>query len=183
MGGTLIAVAKDVKIQVEFNPAQVAGYRLVGYENRLLNQEDFDDDRVDAGEIGSGHSVTALYEIIPAGKEAAQPQLKVPGLRYGDRKQRTFNGKAVRYKAPNGNTSKLLEYPIESAAFQEKLSENLTLPVPWQSLVCFCGTANLRGSADYDQVIALAESCIGQDTDDYRKEFLELVTEAAELYP
>ncbi len=182
MGGTLITVAKDVKIQVEFNPAQVAGYRLVGYENRLLNQEDFDDDRVDAGEIGSGHSVTALYEIIPAGKEAAQPQLKyqTSGTATGSSELLTVK---LRYKAPNGNTSKLLEYPIESAAFQEKLSENLTFASAVAEFGMLLRDSEFKGSADYDQVIALAESCIGRDTDDYRKEFLELVTEAAELYP
>lgn len=181
MGGTLITVAKDVKIQVEFNPEQVAGYRLVGYENRLLNQEDFDNDRVDAGEIGSGHSVTALYEIIPAGKGDTQPRLKYQTAVAATGSSELLTVK-LRYKAPNGNTSKLLEYPVESASYREELSENLKFASAVAEFGMLLRNSERKGSADYNQVMELAESCIGRDTDDYKKEFLQLVSEAADLY-
>lgn len=180
MGGTLITVAKDVKIQVEFNPEQVAGYRLVGYENRLLNQEDFDNDKVDAGEIGSGHSVTALYEIIPATGNT-QPQLKYQTTTVTTGSSELLTVK-LRYKAPNGNTSKLLEYPVESASYQERLSENLTFASAVAEFGMLLRDSERKGNADFNQVMELAESCIGRDTDDYKKEFLQLVQQAAELY-
>lgn len=181
MGGTLITVAKDVKIQVEFNPEQVAGYRLVGYENRLLNQEDFDNDKVDAGEIGSGHSVTALYELIPAGKGNTQPQLKYQTAAATTGSSELLTVK-LRYKAPNGNTSKLLEYPVESASYREELSGNLKFASAVAEFGMLLRNSERKGSADYNQVMELAESCIGRDTDDYKKEFLQLVSEAAKLY-
>lgn len=181
MGGTLITVAKDVKIQVEFNPEQVAGYRLIGYENRLLNQEDFDNDKVDAGEIGSGHSVTALYEIIPAGGGYAQPQLKYQTAKTTTGSSELLTVK-LRYKAPNGNTSKLLEYPVEAASYQEKLSKNLTFACAVAEFGMILRDSENKGSADFDQVMELAESCIGRDTDDYKKEFLQLVSQASDRY-
>lgn len=182
MGGTLITVAKDVKIQVEFNPAQVAGYRLVGYENRLLNQEDFDNDRVDAGEIGSGHSVTALYEIIPAVGETGTTKLK-----YQEAKTATGSSELLtvklRYKAPNGNTSKLLEYPVEASVYQDRASDNLTFACAVAEFGMLLRDSEHKGSASFEQVMELAESCVGRDTDDYKKEFLELVGRAADIFP
>lgn len=181
MGGTLITVAKDVKIQVEFNPAQVAGYRLVGYENRLLNQEDFDNDRVDAGEIGSGHSVTALYEIIPAAGETSTTKLKYQETKITTRSSELLTVK-LRYKAPNGNTSKLLEYPVEASVYQDRASDNLTFACAVAEFGMLLRDSEHKGSADFEQVMELAESCVGRDTDDYKKEFLELVRRAADIY-
>ena len=116
-GGTLFTVAKDVKIQVEFNPARVQAYRLLGYENRLLAKEDFADDRKDAGELGSGHTVTALYEIVPVGR---QPVALVDdsltyqhvSLRPEARPERGALTVRLRYKDPQGSTSRLLETPV-----------------------------------------------------------------------
>ena len=176
MGGTLVTVAKDVKIQVEFNPTQVAGYRLVGYENRLLNQEDFHNDKVDAGEIGSGHTVTALYEILPAAGSsgAQQPELKyqTQGTPKGSSELLTVS---LRYKAPNGDTSKLLSYPVESDSFREELSENLRFAAAVAEFGMVLRDSENRGSATMDSVMELAEGCVHGDSDDYRKEFLALV--------
>lgn len=176
MGGTLVTVAKDVKIQVEFNPSQVAGYRLVGYENRLLNQEDFHNDKVDAGEIGSGHTVTALYEILPAAGNsgAQQPELKyqTQGTPKGSSELLTVS---LRYKAPNGDTSKLLSYPVESDSFREELSENLRFAAAVAEFGMVLRDSENRGSATMDSVMELAEGCVHGDSDDYRKEFLALV--------
>ncbi len=174
MGGTLVTVAKDVKIQVEFNPEQVAGYRLIGYENRLLDQEDFANDKVDAGEIGSGHTVTALYELLPAG--GMEPEA---GLKYQTGGSTTGSSElltvSLRYKAPNGDTSRLLEYPVEADCYQEQASENLTFAAAVAEFGMVLRNSENRGTADLDSVMALAESCIHPDSDDYRKEFLGLV--------
>src|SRR5258708_6742243 len=116
MNGTLVTIAKDVKIQVEFNPGKVGAYRLIGYENRLLKKEDFNDDRKDAGEIGAGHHVTALYEIVPPGKETGL--LDVDSLKY----QQAETSKTpsdelltvkLRYKQPEGERSRLLERGVK----------------------------------------------------------------------
>lgn len=181
MGGTLVTVAKDVKIQVEFNPAQVAGYRLIGYENRLLEAEDFDNDKVDAGEIGSGHSVTALYEIIPAGGATGERPLKyqTAGETTGSSELLTVN---IRYKAPNGDKSRLLDYPVEAAVYQEEMSENLMFAAAVAEFGMVLRDSDYKGTADFFSVMELAESCIRRDTDDYKKEFLELAELAKEQY-
>lgn len=178
MGGTLITVAKDVKIQVEFNPAFVAGYRLVGYENRLLNKEDFHNDAVDAGEIGSGHTVTALYEIVPAGKEGGSGD----GLKYQTApKQEGLTDSSelltvsLRYKAPNGNTSKLISHPVQADSFQKDMSPNLRFAAAVAEFGMVLRGSENRGTADYESVTALAEPCVTMWSDSYRKEFLELV--------
>lgn len=181
MGGTLITVAKDVKIQVEFNPKYVSGYRLIGYENRLLNKEDFNNDKVDAGEIGSGHSVTALYEIIPAGEGNPEEE---GGLKYqtgGDLVDSTeLLTVSLRYKAPNGSKSSLLTYPVESGSYSPELSKNLSFAAAVAELGMVLRDSENRGNATYDTVLALAEPCVGRDTDDYKKEFLKLVETARE---
>jgi Ca-activated chloride channel homolog len=121
MGGTLFTIAKDVKVQVEFNPARVAGYRLIGYENRLLAKEDFNDDKKDAGEIGAGHSVTALYEIVPAGQTLPDEQ-SVDPLKYQAKATERPNNSdellnvKLRYKAPDENRSRLIESPLPASA-------------------------------------------------------------------
>ncbi len=182
MGGTLITVAKDVKIQVEFNPGYVSGYRLIGYENRLLDKEDFNDDKVDAGEIGSGHSVTALYEIIPAGRDGSRGDA---GLKYQTDAALVDSTElltvSLRYKKPGGDKSALLTYPVESDTYSPQLSENLTFAAAVAEFGMVLRDSENKGNADYDTVLALAESCIHRDTDEYRKEFLKLVETAREL--
>lgn len=176
MGGTLITVAKDVKIQVEFNPLQVDGYRLIGYENRLLNREDFNDDRVDAGEIGSGHTVTALYEIIPADtkSDSQENHLKyqTAGTPTGDSELMTVS---LRYKAPNGDKSKLISHPVEADSYRENMSENLSFASAVAEFGMVLRDSENRGNATFDSIFELAESCVHGDSDDYRKEFLSLV--------
>ena len=117
--GTLVTIAKDVKLQIEFNPTQVSSYRLIGYENRILAKEDFNDDKKDAGEIGAGHSVTALYEIVPAGVEADADPPKVDDLKYQQPSQPSEAADSkemmtlkLRYKQPDGDTSTLVEFPV-----------------------------------------------------------------------
>ena len=174
MGGTLVTVAKDVKIQVEFNPRYVSGYRLIGYENRLLNQEDFNDDKVDAGEIGSGHCVTALYEIIPAQSEGtsdSQLKYQAPADVSDSTELLTVS---LRYKAPNGNKSTLLTYPVESGSYTRELSENLSFAAAVAEFGMVLRDSEYKGNATYDTVLALAEPCIHAHTDDYKKEFLQL---------
>ena len=183
MGGTLITVAKDVKIQVEFNPKYVAGYRLVGYENRLLNNEDFADDKVDAGEIGSGHSVTALYEIIPAEgwdtPEESSLKYQTSGTLVDSSELLTVN---LRYKAPNGSKSTLLSYPVDADTFQTSLTENLAFAAAVAEFGMVLRNSDNKGNASFDTVLSLAEPCIHAGTDDYRKEFLKLVETAKDLY-
>src|SRR5262249_54147109 len=126
MGGTLVTIAKDVKIQVEFNPAEVTAYRLIGYENRILRHQDFSDDQKDAGDIGAGHTVTALFEVVPPGVAIDIPT--VDGLRYqtpsqpiADKGRGELMNVKLRYKDPDDSTSKLLEFPVidTKAAFAE----------------------------------------------------------------
>lgn len=180
MGGTLITVAKDVKIQVEFNPVQVAGYRLVGYENRLLDREDFDDDTVDAGEIGSGHTVTALYEIIPAdggnGKTKSTLKYQTEGTATGTA---AASGElltvSLRYKAPNGDKSRLISHPVDADSYRETMSENLAFAAAVAEFGMVLRDSENRGNATLDSVLELAEPCVHADSDGYRKEFLDLV--------
>ncbi len=175
MGGTLITVAKDVKIQVEFNPGYVEGYRLVGYENRLLRDEDFDNDEVDAGEIGAGHTVTALYEIIPGGGGS--------NLKYQEEKAPSDSTElltvSLRYKAPNGNKSRLIEHPVEADSYREEMSENMAFASAVAEFGMVLRDSENKGKASFSQVMELAEPCVHHDSDGYRKEFLELVQEAA----
>lgn len=183
MGGTLITVAKDVKIQVEFNPAYVAGYRLVGYENRLLNQEDFDNDAVDAGEIGSGHTVTALYEIVPAGSGMGGTELKYQTAP----KQESLTDSSelltvsLRYKAPNGDTSKLMSHPVQADSYRQELPSNLQFAAAVAEFGMVLRDSENKGNADYESVMALAEPCVTMWSDSYRKEFLELVQKAERI--
>lgn len=177
MGGTLITVAKDVKIQVEFNPAYVAGYRLVGYENRLLNNEDFHNDAVDAGEIGSGHTVTALYEIVPAGSASGGNQLKYQTAQ--KQEGLTDNTElltvSLRYKAPNGDTSKLMSHPVEADSYRKDMSPNLRFAAAVAEFGMVLRDSENKGNATYETVMQLAEPCVTMWSDGYRKEFLELV--------
>lgn len=179
MGGTLVTVAKDVKLQLEFNPEQVAQYRLIGYENRVLRREDFDNDQADAGEIGAGHTVTALYEIVPADADSRNNS---SGLKYQQPAKTTGSSElltvSLRYKEPDGDTSRLLQYPVEAGSFRTKASDNLTFAAAVAEFGMVLRDSAYKGDATYGSVHALAESCIGTDSDDHRKEFLRLVETA-----
>lgn len=187
-GGTLFTIAKDVKIQVEFNPALVQGYRLIGYENRMLAKEDFDDDTKDAGEIGSGHTVTALYEIIPAG--IASPFLK-PAVTLKYQQPTTVvpvYGKELmtvqfRYKAPDGKESRLLTYPVADPGDKgiTGASSNYRFAAAVAEFGMLLRNSAFKQQASYRNVRQLAIKAIGEDREGYRKEFLQLVNKAASL--
>ncbi len=186
MGGTLVTIAKDVKIQVEFNPAMAAGYRLIGYENRMLAKEDFNDDTKDAGEIGAGHTVTALYEIIPAGEE---PELSdVDPLKYqlaNPSPELVDNDELmtvkVRYKLPAEDTSTKLEHAVfDEGATIEAASEDFRFAAAVASFGMLLRNSNHRGDnhlgeAAFDQVFELAESKSGDERSEDREGFVELV--------
>ena len=178
---TLFPIAKDVKIQIEFNPAVISEYRLIGYETRMLAREDFRNDKVDAGEIGAGHSVTALYEITPAGSGSE----RVPPLRYGDPAkpaQADATGEhafvKVRYKLPNGETSKLITRAV-TGADSASGPDSPPIEARFAAAVAAFGQL-LRGGKytsayGYDDVLALALSARGEDRFGYRTEFASLV--------
>jgi Ca-activated chloride channel family protein len=196
MGGTLLTVAKDVKIQVEFNPAAVAGYRLIGYENRMLAAEDFEDDRKDAGELGAGHTVTALYEVVPAGVDGTVDLRGIGDLRYtdpGDVRRgavasRELGFVKLRYKEPDGRRSRLLEHPVvepETAGrrcFARGPESSACAPSEdfrFAAAVAAWGML-LRGSEHcdgftFEDVALLARGALGEDEEGYRAEFLSLV--------
>lgn len=177
-GGTLFTIAKDVKIQVEFNPTHVQAYRLIGYENRLLNDEDFNDDKKDAGELGSGHTVTALYEIIPVGVESEFIK-DIDPLKYQASDELSVSASdelmtvKFRYKEPDGKNSKLITEVINVG--QKNASENLT----WASAVAGFGMllrdSEYKGDLTFDQVIRMAQRSKGSDKFGYRAEFIQMV--------
>ncbi len=182
IGGTLFTIAKDVKIQVEFNPAQVQAYRLIGYENRLLAAEDFADDTKDAGELGAGHTVTALYEVIPVGAETDTAVRDQGDLRY---QQRDLSDAAasgemmtvkLRYKAPDGDTSRLIEQPlVMPAPGHEAVSNNFYFSASVAAFGMIVRESEHKGNATLDQVLALARDAMGEDAEGYRAEFIRLV--------
>jgi Ca-activated chloride channel homolog len=154
MGATLFTIAKDVKIQVEFNPAVVGAYRLIGYENRLLGAQDFNDDQKDAGELGAGHSVTALYEIVPPGEQV--PGGSVDPLKYQSASARGTSGELatvkLRYKDPDGETSRLLTRVVGSDALPG-MSDNLRLASAVAELGMLLRDSQHKGTASFDAVI------------------------------
>jgi Ca-activated chloride channel homolog len=180
-GGTLFTIAKDVKLQIEFNPTKVKAYRLIGYENRMLKNEDFNNDKKDAGDLGSGHTVTALYEIIPVGTNSEF--FKVDDLKY---QKSTIDPKAkdskelmtikFRYKNPNDNNSKLIVHAlIDSDISPAKTSDNFR----WSASVAAFGML-LRDSEyiknfNYDAVVQMAQNSKGEDREGYRIEFINMV--------
>lgn len=175
MSGTLYTVAKDVKIQVEFNPANVSGYRLIGYENRALADEDFADDTKDAGEIGAGHTVTALYEIVPNSSGTSIPEAE---LKY---QQNTVTGDkdelltvSLRYKQPDGDTSKLLSVPVTMESYSAKMPRNMTFAAAAAEFGMVLRGSEYRGSASCEQILEMLEEN-GYDKDDYKSEFVYLV--------
>jgi Ca-activated chloride channel family protein len=186
MGGTLLTIAKDVKIQVEFNPAKIKAYRLIGYENRMLNAEDFNDDRKDAGELGAGHTVTALYELIPAGSEAAVPG--VDDLKYQQRQPAPEAASSdeimtvkLRFKPPESSSSRLIARPVREADTDwERASENFRFSAAAAGFGMLLRGSEYRGNLDYPALIALAKGARGADENGYRAEFIRLA-ETAEL--
>jgi Ca-activated chloride channel family protein len=186
VAGTLYTIAKDVKIQVEFNPAKVAGYRLIGYENRMLADKDFNDDRKDAGEIGAGHTVTALYEIVPAGQKVENPG--VDDLRYSKvaPSDTRFNAELLtvklRYKEPDGNESRLLTMGLldTNNAF-ENASENLRFASAVAGFGMILRDSNYKGNANLNNIWQIANSARGNDLKNYRTEFIELVGKAQRM--
>lgn len=186
MGGTLLTIAKDVKIQVEFNPAKVKAYRLVGYENRLLNNEDFNDDKKDAGELGAGHTVTAIYEIIPAGSD--EVLASVDALKY--QQPTTAPNKSTseevmtikfRYKEPNETKSKLItEVLLDKKKTLNAASENCKFSSAVAEFGMILRDSKFKGDADYKSVLAMAKQAKGKDDEGYRAEFIRLV-EMAQL--
>jgi Ca-activated chloride channel homolog len=183
-GASLFTIAKDVKLQVEFNPATVAEYRLVGYETRALKREDFNNDAVDAGDVGSGHTVTAIYEITPAGsatrmvdksryaKEPQPPAASGTASEYGFLK--------IRYKLPDSDTSQLIEQPIPIDS--RDLPQNVRRDVQFATAVAGFGQllrgGTFTGPLSYEDVIRQAQAAKGDDPFGYRTEFVQLVRRA-----
>lgn len=185
-GGTLFTIAKDVKLQVEFNPAKVAGYRLIGYENRMLAKEDFNNDKKDAGELGSGHTVTALYEIIPAGVKSNFLE-KVDALKYQDKQKplsKTSHSDEImtvkfRYKAPDADVSKLIEHPVkDKQTALAGTSDNFRFAAAVAGFGMLLRNSEFKSAASYDNVASLARKAKGKDDEGYRAEFIKLVESA-----
>jgi Ca-activated chloride channel family protein len=182
-GGTLVTVAKDVKLQIEFNPRVVSAYRLIGYENRLLNDQDFNDDKKDAGDMGAGHTVTALYELAPAGET-----LDLPGI--DPLKYQTLTNPApassrdeamtvkVRYKRPDGDQSALLSLPVPS---QPRTTEALGFASAVAEFGMLLRDSEFKGSSSYADALRLATDHRGRDTHGHRAEFARLVQIADSL--
>jgi Ca-activated chloride channel family protein len=184
LGSTLATVAKDVKIQVEFNPAQVSEYRLLGYENRALKREDFSNDKVDAGEIGAGHTVTALYEIVPAGNKGWLEPLRYQPAEKNAGKQGELALLRIRYKAPQQSSSKLLEIPIEAqrnAPAIAQASEDLRFAAAVAAFAQQLKGGQYTAAFGLAESIALARSARGEDHFGLRGEFIQLAEIAQSL--
>jgi len=176
-----------VKIQVEFNPARVAGYRLIGYENRMLKKEDFNNDRVDAGDVGAGHTVTAFYEVVPAGQPVPGPG-EVDALKYqrdvqADRpvSDDLLTAK-LRYKLPDGDTSTKLEFPLAASSVRPlEASGDMRFATAVAGFGMILRESPNKGDLGFDDILKLAESDLGADVGGYRRDFLNLVRNAAAL--
>ncbi|MDR0560425.1 MAG: von Willebrand factor type A domain-containing protein [Prevotellaceae bacterium] len=187
-GGTVHAVAKDVKLQIEFNPSQVQAYRLIGYESRLLRDEDFNDDTKDAGEMGAGHRVTAFYEIVPTGvkftgagsvdslKYQKTPKKELPV--YTDSKE--LMTVKLRYKEPDGDTSRKIELAVTDAK-NSSVSSDFRFAAAVAMFGQLLGNSAFRGDATFDKVISLAKTALDNDEQGYRREFVRLVEVANQL--
>lgn len=175
MSGTLFTVAKDVKFQLEFNPANVKGYRLIGYENRVMAAEDFNDDTKDAGEIGSGHSVTVLYEIVPADSKM---ELGESELKYASDSEGVMGDELltvnIRYKEPEGSESKLLTYPVNKSLYSDKMSADMNFASCVAEFGMLLRNSRYIGDVTYKDVSAQLSKYDYSD-DDYKDEFIYLV--------
>jgi Ca-activated chloride channel family protein len=182
--GTLVTIAKDVKIQVEFNPAKVAAYRLVGYENRALRTEDFADDRKDAGELGAGHTVTALYEIVPVGVSLAGTGDDLGDLRYQRVQPRPGVARdewltvQLRYKEPAGATSRLLIHTVRVRRPPSEPVGDFRFAAAVAAFGLVLRDSEYRGTATLDQVLRLARGAEGEDPEGERAGFVRLVESA-----
>ncbi|HQQ67759.1 MAG TPA: VWA domain-containing protein [Candidatus Cloacimonadota bacterium] len=185
MAGTLYTIAKDVKLQIEFNPAYVKAYRLIGYENRMLNTEDFIDDTKDAGELGAGHTVTAIYEIIPRGSD--EKIAEVDDLKY---QRTTISGKGfselatvkLRYKKPDKDISTPLDVPVHSNPLTpDKCSENFNWAAAVAGFGMLLSDGAELGDLDWRIVQNLARKSVGKDSEGWRTEFIQMIRAAAEL--
>jgi Ca-activated chloride channel homolog len=185
LGATLFTIAKDSKIQVEFNPAKVKEYRLIGYENRALNDEDFDDDKKDGGEIGAGHTVTALYEITLQDNvdEISESNLKYQIVAVKESAINTDEILTVkfRYKEPDGTESKLIAQPVLFSSLKEKPGINFNFSAAVAMFGMILKDSDYKGEANLDFVLELAESNLGEDEFGYREEFVQLVENAKRL--
>ncbi|MBC8068973.1 MAG: VWA domain-containing protein [Deltaproteobacteria bacterium] len=186
-GSTLVTIAKDVKIQVEFNPKEVASFRLVGYENRKLAHTDFNDDTKDAGEIGAGHSVTALYEVVPVGAKTAG----VDPLKYQDAPAAKLSGAAgsgelmnvkIRYKQPTGDNSDLLTFAVSpDDRALDKTTDDFRFSAAVAELGLLLRGSQHKGDANFDEVLELARGALGKDGEGHRAELVALVEKAKRL--
>ncbi|HZG24288.1 MAG TPA: von Willebrand factor type A domain-containing protein, partial [Chitinophagaceae bacterium] len=186
-GGTLFTIAKDVKLQVEFNPGRVQAYRLIGYENRMLNQEDFNNDLKDAGELGSGHTVSALYEIIPAGVKN-KFATGIDTMRYQSNDEaatRSSNNLdeimniKFRYKKPDGLTSRLMEHPVADRGVKlENTSDNFRFAAAVAEFGMLLRNSEFKQQSSFENVQKTARHALGRDEEGYRKNFLQLVESA-----
>lgn len=187
MDSTLVTIAKDVKIQVEFNPTKVSAYRLIGYENRKLAAKDFNDDKKDAGEIGAGHTVTAFYEVVPAGVEIDSPG--VDALKY-QRPKKVVKGNTdelmtvkLRYKQPEGSTSTKIEFPLKDEKKKfESTSKDNQFAASVASFAMILRKDKRIGDMSIQKIIDTAKANKGEDPFGYRQEFIENVELARELY-
>ncbi|PCI35153.1 MAG: hypothetical protein COB53_11250 [Elusimicrobia bacterium] len=187
MGGTLLTIAKDVKIQVEFNPARVQAYRLVGYENRMLRAQDFNDDKKDAGELGSGHTVTALYEIIPAGIDSDSTPKKIDALKYQAANAKNVKSKELltvkfRYKKPDEKKSQLLTRPLlDQKSSAPSGTQNLRFSAAVAQFAMLLRKSESAKNLSYEGVLEQARAAKGKDPHGYRAQFLRLVEKARNL--
>lgn len=186
MRATLFTIAKDVKLQIEFNPSKVQAYRLIGYENRMLKDEDFNDDKKDAGELGAGHTVTALYEIVPVGVKS-QYLKSVDALKYQNNQNTNASNTdemmtiKFRYKKPTEDTSKLITHILTAKNQKlENTSENFRFSASVAGFGLLLRDSEFKGNASYGQVLSLAKGAKGKDSEGYRAEFIRLV-EACQL--
>jgi Ca-activated chloride channel homolog len=187
IGGTLFTIAKDVKIQVEFNPKQAAAYRLIGYENRLLRDQDFNDDTKDAGEIGAGHTVTALYEVVPFGQKFENPG--IDPLKYQQPVQSSEMANSnelmtvkLRYKEPTQEQSKLVSVSLADAKSKlTNASENFRFASAVAAFGMLLRDSKYKADASYNKVLELARASTGADQQGYRSEFIQLVETARML--
>jgi len=191
INATLVTIAKDVKIQVEFNPARVASYRLIGYEKRILRKEDFNNDKIDAGEIGAGHTVTALYEVVPVGAEANsagsippvdplkyQPTTPVVASLPKSTSPESLTVK-LRYKEPDGDTSKLIERPfVDNGAQFANAASDLKFAAAVAEFGMILRDSEFKGNGTLGAVAEWAQVGQGRDENGYRAGFLKLVRKA-----
>jgi Ca-activated chloride channel family protein len=180
MGGTLVTIAKDVKVQVEFNPSRVKGYRLIGYENRMLAAADFNDDFKDAGELGAGHTVTALYELIPAGSDMEVPtagDLKYQATRVIESDE--LMTVKLRYKNPDENESKLITRAIAVNEIRPlENGGNISFASAVAEFGMMLRGSEYKGTSSYDDILRRAKAAKGSDDEGYRAEFIRLVEKA-----